>query len=88
MNSFSGGTPEASRLARLEMNSRLYTFDATLEAAANLYDEDVAAWQRLPVILQDRSGLYRDARDQYRRAVAAGAVVDDRGPSTEGTTSW
>lgn len=70
-----------SRLARLVLNAMMFRYDERLEAAADLYDSDVDAWCRLPVIVQDRSGMYRDARDAYRRAVAAGAIVDDRGPA-------
>ena len=86
MNSFTEPSLDSHR-ARLEINARLYRFDATLEAAADLFDQDVAAWQRLPVLLQDRSGQYRDARASYRRAVEAGAVPDDRGPSTAERTA-
>jgi len=80
-------TPGASRLAKLEMNARLFTFDAHLERAADLFDSDVEAWQRLPVLLQDRSGMYRDARNAYRAAVEAGAVADDRTADTAGKDS-
>lgn len=81
-------TPGAHRIAKLELNAKMFEFNAHLEKLADLFDSDVEAWQRLPVIVQDRSGLYRDARQQYRDAVAAGAIADDRGPSTERTTSW
>ena len=74
-------TNPESHLARLEGNARLFRYDADLERAADLFDSDVDAWSRLPVIVQDRSGLYRDARAAYRRAVEAGAVADDRGPT-------
>jgi len=67
--------------ARLEIAARSYRFDATLDAAADLFDRDPQAWLRLPVVLQDRSGIYRDFRESYRRAVAAGAIPDDRGPA-------
>ncbi len=82
--------PLDSRLAKLELNARLYRYDKTLDDAANLFDSDVAAWQRLPLIVRDRSSFYMDARDSYRRYVEAGGV-DDRGPdsaTTERTTSW
>lgn len=80
--------PLDSRLAKLELNARLHRYDKTLDDAADLFDSDPTAWARLPRIVQDRSGMYRDARDAYRRAVEAGAIPDDRGPSTERTTSW
>ncbi len=86
MNSFNQPSPD-SQAARLEINARLYRFDATLEAAADLFDQDVAAWQKLPILLQDRSGQYRDARASYRRAVEAGAIRDDRGPAAAERTA-
>jgi len=79
--------PLDSQHARLEMNARLYRFDEHLERAADLYDRDPQAWAQLPVILQDRSGIYRDMRQQYRAAVRAGAIVDDRGPNTGGNAA-
>ncbi len=66
-----GPPPNLGRLAR---NARLYRFDPVLEQAADLFDADPGAWLKLPVDLQDRSGMYRDARDTYRRAVQAGAI--------------
>ncbi len=70
--------PPNNNLGRLARNAELYRYDATLEKAADLFDTDVAAWQALPVIVQDRSGMYRDARDAYRRAVAAGAIKEEQ----------
>ena len=70
-----------SKDARLEANARLFHYDPHLEKAADLFDADPYEWAKLPVVLQDRSGMYRDARDTYRRAVAAGVIPDDRGPS-------
>lgn len=60
-----------SRLAKLELAAGLFRYDESLETAADLFASDVAAWQRLPLIVQDRSGLYMDARQAYRDAVAA-----------------
>lgn len=65
---------------KLELAARSYAYDPVLERAADLFDRDLQAWARLPVILQDRSGIYRDFRESYRRAVAAGVIPDDRGP--------
>ena len=79
-------TPGAHRIAKLELNAKMFEFNAHLEKLADLFDSDVEAWQRLPVLLQDRSGQYRDSRAAYRRAVEAGAIPDDR--NTERTTSW
>jgi len=81
-NSFSTQSLD-SQVAKLELNARLFQYDKTLDDAANLFDADPIAWSKLPVLLQDRSGMYRDARAAYRRAVAAGAVADDRsGPTS------
>ena len=82
MNSFNDRSPD-NQLGRLEINARLFHYDADLERAADLFDTDPIAWTQLPVIVQDRSGQYRDSRAAYRRAVAAGAVADDRsGPTS------
>ncbi len=72
--------PSNSDLERLRANARHYAYDPNLERAADLFDADPHAWTQLPVQLQDRSGIYRDHRDDYRRAVRAGAIPDDRGP--------
>ncbi len=82
------GEPMDSQRARLEMAARLYRHDPLLEKWADMFTTDVEAWQKLSVLQQDRSGQYIDARAAYRRAVEAGAIEDDRGPSPEGTTSW
>ncbi len=42
---------------------------------------DAEAWRHLPPQLIDWASTYRDLRHHYRRAVAAGAIPDDRGPS-------
>lgn len=68
--------------AHLRGRAAMYRYDKTLSDAADLFDTDPRAWQQLPVILQDRSGIYRDLRDAHRRAVAAGVVPpDDDGPT-------
>jgi len=88
MNSFNGGPPEASRLARLELNARGYRPDKTLDAAADLIENDMTAWMKLPLVVQDRSSVHKDMRDHYRAFVAAGGP-DDRAPSSEKeTNSW
>jgi len=65
-------------LGRLARNARLYRYDPVLEKAADLFDADPGAWLKLPVELQDLSGIYRDARDAHRRAVQAGAIQEDQ----------
>ncbi len=64
----------------LERRARLFQYDPHLEAAADLFDRDPLAWAQLPVALQDASGMYRDMRNDYRAAVRAGVIPDDRGP--------
>lgn len=67
---------------RLELNARGFKYDANLDKAADLFDSDPDAWARLPITLQDHSGIYRDLRNHHRAAVAAGLVTDDRGSQT------
>ncbi len=68
-------------LNRLAMNARPFTYDAQLDEIADRMERGDTTWTQLPVILQDRAGVYLDLRTAYRRAVAAGAIPDDRGPS-------
>jgi len=84
------GEPLDSQRAKLAMNARMFRYNKTLDQAADLFTSDPLAWQQLPLLVRDQSGIYMDARDQYRKAVAAGAVVDDRTADTaEGTaSSW
>ncbi len=69
-------TPAGQERARLARNAQPYRYDKLLDDAANLYETDPQAWSRLPVLLQDRSGLYLDQRSDYRAAVRAGAIPD------------
>ncbi|MDP9394456.1 MAG: hypothetical protein M3Q27_09510 [Actinomycetota bacterium] len=72
---------EGPTRAALKRRARLFRYDAHLEAAADLFDRDPLAWTRLPVALEDASGMYRDMRNDYRAAVKAGVIPpDDRGP--------
>lgn len=84
------GEPLDSRLAKLALNARMFRYNKTLDQAADLFTSDPLAWQQLPLLVRDQSGMYMDARDQYRKAVAAGAVEDDRTADTaEGNaSSW
>lgn len=70
-------TVEGNQLARLARNAALYVYDENLEKAADLFDRDPHAWAALPLLLQDRSGMYRDARNAHRAAVEAGAIPAD-----------
>lgn len=69
------------RAARLELNARPYRYDPVLERALELFHTDQAAFNRLPGQVQGQVGIYEDFRQQYRDAVAAGVVPDDRGPT-------
>ncbi len=66
---------------RLAMNARPHKYDARLDEIADRMERGDTTWTQLPVTLQDQAGVYLDLRTAYRRAVAAGAVPDDRGPS-------
>ncbi len=52
-----------------------------LDPIADAMDRgDVEAWQKLPVRLIGEASMYRDIRANYRAAVQAGVIPDDRGP--------
>ena len=69
--------------ARLELNARAFTFDPVLDPIADAMDRgDTEAWHRVHPLLADRASIYRDFREQYRRAVDAGAIPDDRNATT------
>ena len=58
--------------------SKLYRPDATLDRIADLYDNDREAWERMPASVKDHSILHRDMRNDYRAAVDAGLIPDNR----------
>ena len=66
---------------RLAANSRLYRPDANLDRLADMYENDRHRWDALPLQQRDLSYMHLEMRQQYRRAVAAGVIPDDRGPS-------
>ncbi len=67
---------------RLEANARAHKYDPHLDGIADAMDRgDVEKWRALPVRLIGLASTYRDIRSSYRRAVEAGVVPDDRGPS-------
>lgn len=68
------------RNARLEINARHFRYDPVLDRAADLFHTDRAAWNRLPRSVKSQTDIYADFRQQYRDAVAAGVITDDRGP--------
>jgi len=83
------GEPLDSERAKLALNARLFKYDKRLDEAADLYDVDVDAWSRLPLVVRDHASIYADLRAAYRRAVSQGAVADNRGPNAaEGNASW
>ena len=65
--------------ARLEMNAKGYKPDRDLDRVADLIEAgDRDALEKLPPRFVDLASIQMDFRDQYRRAVAAGAIPDDR----------
>ncbi len=73
LNSFEAG--------RLAANAHMYQPNELLERAADLFETDREAWERLPARTRDRSVIHKDMRDLYRAAVRARLIPDDRGPS-------
>ncbi|MDP9427394.1 MAG: hypothetical protein M3Q47_00265 [Actinomycetota bacterium] len=69
---------EAGRLAA---NARMYEPDELLDRAADLFENNRPAWERLPARTRDRSVIHKDMRDLYRAAVRARLIPDDRGPA-------
>ena len=69
------------RKARLELNARGHRYDPVLDPIADEMDRgDVEAWRRHHPQLVDRASVYRDFRRNYRAAVEAGAIADNRRP--------
>ncbi len=74
--------PIDSGRALLQIKARHHRHDPVLERACELWDTDRAAFNRLPRSIKSQADIYRDMRQDYRDAVAAGVVPDDRsGPS-------
>ena len=63
--------------ARLEMNARLHREDPHLELACRLWDEDRAAFDKLPRSVKAQHDIYRDMRQHFRDAVEAGVIAPD-----------
>ncbi len=70
LNSFEAG--------RMAANARMYRPDPQLDRAADLFENDQPAWDRLPARTRDLSLLHKDMRDLYRAAVRARLIPDDR----------
>ncbi len=66
---------EAGRLAA---NAKMYEPNELLDRAADLYEQDRQAWERLPARTRDLSVIHKDLRDLYRAAVRARLIPDDR----------
>ncbi|MDP9459519.1 MAG: hypothetical protein M3Q22_04430 [Actinomycetota bacterium] len=70
LNSFEAG--------RLAANARMYQPNELLDRAADLYEQDRQAWERLPARTRDLSVIHLDLRNVYRAAVRARLIPDDR----------
>lgn len=67
---------------KFEMNARHHRYDARMEQVLEMFESDRATYDVLPAKIKSEAGIYLEFRDQYRAAVTAGAVSDDRsGPS-------
>ncbi len=71
-----------SNAARLEVNARHYQPDKVLDGIADLIEQGPAAWRDVHPKLLSLGAVHKDIRDQYKAAVAAGVVPDDRNPET------
>jgi hypothetical protein len=69
--------------AHLEINARGYRYDPNLDPVADLIEQGPAACAGVPPRLLDLASVHKDFRDMYRRAVAAGAIPDDRNADTQ-----
>lgn len=68
--------------ARLEINARSYRYDPVLDPIADRIEAGEAVAD-VPARVLDHASIHKDFRDQYRRAVAAGAIRDDRTAPTD-----
>lgn len=71
-----------SRKAHLEINARGYRYDPVLDAAADKLEQGHDAWKDLPAHVLSQASVQLDFRNQYRAAVKAGAIPDDRNADT------
>lgn len=71
---------ETNQRARLEINARLYRPDPLLDRAADLLENDRAAWDALPLRVRSVAVEHKHFRDMYRAAKAVGVHVPDHGP--------
>jgi hypothetical protein len=73
--------PVDSERVKLYEHAQRFQYDARMERALELFENDRPAFMRLPNEIKSQVGIYADFRDDYRRAVTAGVIPDDRGPS-------
>jgi hypothetical protein len=73
-------TADENDRARLEVNARSYRPDPVLDRAADLLENDRAAWDALPLRVRSIAVEHKAFRDYYRAAVKAGVYVPDHGP--------
>ena len=73
---------EYNEIPRLIGNARHYTFDPTLDAVADLIEQGPQAWAHVHPKLLDLASIHKGFRDQYRAAVEAGVIPDDRNANT------
>jgi len=71
-----------SSAARLEMNARHYSYDPVLDPVADLIEQGPAAWRDVHPKLQSLASIHLDMRNDYRAAVRAGVIPDDRNEQT------
>jgi hypothetical protein len=65
-----------STKATLEINARGYRYDPTLDPVADLIEQGPAACAGVHPKLLDLASIHLDFRNQYRAAVAAGAIAN------------
>ncbi len=72
-----------SDAARLELNARGHRHDPGMDRVADLLDGGhYAEWSKLPPAVLSEATAYADLRANYRAAVAAGVIADDRSTPT------
>ena len=74
-------TPAGSSRVRLELNARGFHPDPEMDRLLRLRDEDPPRFATLPSSSLSAVEIYSDMKDHYTRAVAGGAIPDDRGPA-------
>jgi hypothetical protein len=66
------------REATLTANAKRFKHDPHLDPIADAMDRgDADAWTRFHPVVQDRAGIYRDFRNDYREAVKLGLIDPD-----------